>query len=757
MALQLTPPAAPRPGSRRAATRLPVAPAAPRLMLAVVLAAAVALAAGCGPRAAAGVGSPPAAGAAEAGTTEILWDVWGVPHIHAADAEGLAYGYGWAQMHSHGDALLRLYGLARGRGAEYWGERYLESDRLLRTLAIPERSVAAYRSQSPAFRRYLDAFAEGVNAYAAAHPETLAPELRPVLPVAAVDLVRHAQRLVFTFAAATGSRPPIVGLDGLPTGAVPGPPAGAAPPGAGSNTWAIGAARSATGNGLLLQNPHLPWHEPFMRFYEARLVAPQTNIHGATLLGLPVPLVAFNDRLGWSHTVNTIDVLDTYRLVLAEGGYRFDGAVRAFETERQLLRVRQPDGTLREDTLRIRRSVHGPVLMGAGDTAAVAVRTPVLERYGMLEQWWAMAHARDLAEFEAALRRMELPMFTVTYADRDGRVLYLFAGQVPRRPHGDFGAWQVAVRGDTSATLWHDVLDYDELPRVVDPPSGYVQNSNSPPWFATLPAPLDPSAFPAYLAPDYLLPREQQALALLEAEQRFTLERLVELRHASGVRLAHQLLDDLVAAARGTDGTLPATDAATAADAADVLAAWDRTTEPGSRGAVLFALWAQEQCRGPLGNLCGFARPWDRTAPLATPAGLADPALAVARLAAVAARVRERFGALDVAWGDVMRIREDLPGRGGPGDPLGIFHVVSYASGPRGFRPVHGDSWVAAVEFTPHGPRGQVLMAYGNASQPGSPHDGDQLVLLSQGRMRPLWFTRAEVEANLRERVVLRR
>src|SRR5215208_4881876 len=95
---------------------------------------------------AAPVGSP---GSAEA---ELLWDTWGVPHIFADDTVNLFYGFGWAQMHAHGDLLLRLYGQARGRAAEYWGERYLESDRLLRTIGTPSRAAEWYAAQSPEFR-----------------------------------------------------------------------------------------------------------------------------------------------------------------------------------------------------------------------------------------------------------------------------------------------------------------------------------------------------------------------------------------------------------------------------------------------------------------------------------------------------------------------------------------------------------------------------------------------------------------------------
>lgn len=60
--------------------------------------------------------------------TEILWDTHGIPHIYGKDTKSAFHAFGWAQMQSHGNLLLRLYGQARGRGAEYWGEEYLDSD-----------------------------------------------------------------------------------------------------------------------------------------------------------------------------------------------------------------------------------------------------------------------------------------------------------------------------------------------------------------------------------------------------------------------------------------------------------------------------------------------------------------------------------------------------------------------------------------------------------------------------------------------------
>lgn len=72
-------------------------------------------------------------------------------------------------MKSHGNAILRLYGIARGRGAEYWGEQYLPSDRLLHRLGVPEKGRKGFANQPSGFQQYLEAFAAGMNAYARTH------------------------------------------------------------------------------------------------------------------------------------------------------------------------------------------------------------------------------------------------------------------------------------------------------------------------------------------------------------------------------------------------------------------------------------------------------------------------------------------------------------------------------------------------------------------------------------------------------------
>jgi len=658
---------------------------------------------------------------------EILWDTYGVPHIYANDTEELFRAFGWAQAQSHGDLILRLYGQARGRAAEYWGDDYLDSDRWVHTMGIPDRARAWYEAQTPQFQTYLDAFAAGVNAYAQTHEAAIADEVEAVLPITGIDLLAHTQQVLhFTFvvnpqqvAALSSDRPTAVKAM------------------MGSNGWAIAPSRSASGDALLLANPHLSWSERFL-WYEAHLIAPGVSTYGASLVGIPVLNIAFNQQLGWTHTVNPHDGWDAYQLRLREDGYWFDGQVRPFEVSTQPLRVKQVDGTFREESLTVRQSVHGPIVATEGDTA-IALRVVGLDHPGALEQWWQMGQAGNLEEFEAALQRLQIPMFTVLYADRQGHILSLFNGHVPVRPGGDVDDWSDLLPGDTADTLWSEIHAYSELPQVLDPPTGWLQNANDPPWTTTLPPVLDPDDYPAYMAPrGWMGLRSQRSAQLLREYEAISFEELVRDKHDTTMLLAERLLDQLVPAAQQSGSDL-------AQAAAQVLAQWDRQASADSRGAVLFAAWTQEV---DLDHL--FAIPWDQTAPLSTPDGLADVPGAVAALEAAAAQVQTAYGSLDVPWGEVFRLRSDtvdLPASGGPSH-LGIFRNLWFTPEDDGtFTAAGGDSFTAVVEFSDP-VRAEALLLYGNASQTQAPPQQEQWPLAAQQRLRPVWLNRSEIEAH---------
>ena len=256
--------------------------------------------------------------------------------------------------------------------------------------------------------------------------------------------------------------------------------------------------------------------------------------------------------------------------------------------------------------------------------------------------------------------------------------------------------------------------------------------------------------FPPYLAPGpgFSGFRTQRSLRLLTEDEHVTFEELVAYQSSTRMELADRVLDDLLAAARRHGG-------ATAQRAADVLDGWDRRADADSRGAVLFAAWAQAALER--GGESLFAVPWSDQAPVTTPDGLADPRSAAALLEEAAAQAEAAHGRLDVAWGEVYRLRAgmvDLPASGGPGE-FGLLRVLYFApTEDEHPQAVFGDTYVAAVEFADP-VRARVLLTYGNASQPGSPHVGDQLALYARKELREAWRTREEIEAHLEARELL--
>lgn len=691
--------------------------------------AAAALLASCSTPIASGPGAEVAT--RKAGT-EILWDSYGVPHIFASNRNGLAYGLGWAQMRNHGDLLLRLFAQARGRGAELLGETYIEDDRWTWTMGIPDRSTEWLNVQSPGMRAHLSAFVDGINAFARENPAMVGDSVRAVLPVTELDVLSHLQRNL---------------LAAFITSRQKAQEDTRAWKERGSNAWAIAPSRSASGKAMLLANPHLPWADMFT-WLEAQQAMPGLDLYGAALIGSPVLNIAFNDFLGWTHTVNTQDGEDLYELTLEGGGYKWDGGVRQFETERRLIQVRGPEaGTApRTDTLVIRRSVHGPVVADKPGKA-IALRVVGLDAAFSHEQWWNMGQARNLAAFQAAIRPNQISGQNITYADRDGHIMYFYGGNTPVRTAGGRAHWEGIVPGDGPGNLWTRVHGFDEMPKVIDPPSGYVQNANDPPWWSTFPVALDPSRYPPYLATRSLSLRAQRSVEMLESDSSITFEELISYKHSTRMLLADRILDDLLPLAAASRSSV-------ARDAGDVLARWDRSADNASRGAVLFVEWWRVAGQTTRPGTSVWARPWNIDSPRSTPDGLSNPEAAIAALETAATNVVRRFGAIDVKWGDVYRLRRDnvdLPANGAQ-ERHGVFRPIGYeADGPNRYRAVSGDSYVAAIEFA-NPVRARSIVGVGNASRAGSSHRTDQLERLSRKELKPVWRTRAEITANLEMR-----
>jgi len=671
-------------------------------------------------------------------------DRFGVPHIRARTDEAAAYAFGYAQAEDHGPLIVRRLISARGEEARYFGESGVENDFAMARLDNLAESRRGLEQVGSTFRRMLAAYADGVNDYLRQRRSTLPDR---IVDFDAADIMASLRAPAVRFAAGQGVvRELRAKYEGQPS-----EPAGADDP-PGSNALALGGTRTVGGKPLLLGNPHLDWSS---LYWEAHVTVPgRLNFYGSTLAGLPVLRAGFNDRLGFVQTNNAPDLDDIYRLPLdpaVPDHYRFDGRRYALTRREVSIDVRSSGGELRRQTRTYWDSRLGPIVH-RNAVAAFALRSIRLEAWRYFEGFHLAAQARTLDEFLDAMRRRWVPTSNFTYADADGNILYLWNARLPRRLD-DGSSYELDVPG-LRKYFWRGLHDFDDLPRVLNPSSGYVQNTNSPPRFASLGDPIDMRRYASYLERGELGLRPQLALRMLAERARFSVEDVIRLKFDTRVLLAERVKPALIDALQGAASLTPEGQAGL-----ETLRAWDDRASADSRGAALFLrFWDtySHAVRRPFGT------PWDENRPTQTPAGLSDPTSAVRHVEDAVRWMRQTHGTERAAWGELNRYRVghiDLPGEG-CSSAYGCFRVQRFVPGTSGSASVagnlpdggpvgFGDAWVLLVDFSTPVPTAWSVLAYGQTSELGSPHSRDQIELLATRRLRPVYFTEADIRANL--------
>ncbi|MFN8205981.1 MAG: penicillin acylase family protein [Bacteroidales bacterium] len=661
-----------------------------------------------------------------ADSTEILWDNYGVPHIYGATARDAFYAFGWAQMNNHADLMLKLYCQGRGIAAAYWGAEFLESDKLVQLFDINEHAGKTYDALSGLMRENLDAFVQGVNDYARENSGVISERYRAVLPVTAKDVISHILRVNYLeFLAgdeiAQSKRP----FD------------------AGSNAIALSPARTSNGKAMLVINPHLPWYDYFL-WFEAHINYPGYSAYGISLVGMPAIVMGFNQHLGWAHTINPIDAADRYEIQLRHDSCLLDGKYVPLKKKTVTLKVNEGSEEAGIKTYDFWYAPQGPVI-NRNETRGIALRIAGLGNTGLLDEYLAMSQATNFREFEGALKRMQIPMFNIIYADKEGTIFYLFNGNIPRRESGDFSYWRGPIDGSRSASCWNEVHTYEELPKLLNPSTGFIQNCNDAPWSCTYPPLLKADDYPAYFSTRSFSLRAQRATHLVLDHPKMSLMQLAEAKQNCLMEAALRYREPLILAAmKSKDPQIQ--------KGVDILKKWDCTTDTSSRGAVLFAAWWDKM------SPAMFRNPWDPEHPFTTPADFRNRKQVVDLFGKAVREVILKHGTADVAWGEVHRFRAgpiDLPANGGPGDHYGLFRTIYYTETPdKKQMAMAGETFVAIVEFGEQ-PKALVSLSYGNATQNGNPHRGDQLILLSRKQLRNALLTREQVNASVEKRECL--
>lgn len=495
------------------------------------------------------------------GPVEVIYDGHGVPHIYAeseSDAHR-ALGYVHAQDRLFQMEMLRR--LSSGRLAEVLGPDLLESDTYFRTLGFSrhaEESIAQFwvDDELEPWQENTLAYLEGLNAFIEHGPQPLEFLLGgiPKSPFTLQDVYLVDLFMAFGFAEGLREDPLITYLQGrlgddylndlmlgwaanktrIPVWdeklmeGMPGisshtreifakmPVA----PWHGSNGWVIGPGKTAGGKVLFANDTHMGYSQPSV-WYEAHLEAPGYSMYGNYAAGRPFPVLGHNRHMALGLTMFENDDTDFFVLEPVEGrenAYWWDGEEVEYTLRTELIKVK--DG---EDVaLEVKESIHGPVInaiipgMALLDTQPVAVSWSTLQFPNEnLQATYAISKGQSMEEVKQAVGKINAPGLNAMYGDVEGNIAWWTTARLWIRPEGQSG--KVFLDGSTSSTLPLGILPWEQNPHAENPPSGFVYSANNQPEG------FNGGEYPGYYVPEN---RAKRIMKLLEEENQWTVEKV---------------------------------------------------------------------------------------------------------------------------------------------------------------------------------------------------------------------------------------
>lgn len=659
----------------------------------------------------------------------IVRDKWGVPHIFAKTDAEVAYGLAWANAEDNFAEMQKNLLQGIQRLGTYTGKDGAARDFLGYSLRIKEIVDQRYdKDLSPEFKKYLAGYAAGINAYAKAHPKEVV--YKRALPVTPKQILMS---YVFTNSLISFVHSPVQKI-------IKGAYDDSKTP-FGSNAFAFNSSKTADGATYLACNPHMPY-EGQMSFYEAHLCSEEgLNVLGALFHGGSSVFIGSNENLGWSHTFNGLDLVDTYKLKMhptKKYYYEYDGQWKKLEVRTVWLKAKIK-GIIFTVPKKVYWSVYGATFksdwkpkkdkkgkrakatkeeIAIHENQFYSVRLAANQNIKAAQQWYYMDKARNFSEYYGACKDIGIVRFNFVYADKYDTIFYMSNGLIPKRAPGY--DWENLVPGNTSKTLWTEWYPIDSLPRLINPDCGYVFNTNNSEFFATHEeCNLDSLGYCRDMGLWYANNNRAHRLKeLAESKDKFTFDEFKEIKF-------DQTLPRTGPFSQSLKPLFERVDTVKYPDLKDIkpkILNWDFSFKADNRTAALMGItikyifkrfkWGQHELEKPL--------------------ILADSIFADA-LRHSRDKLVKLFGTVDIPLGDYQRIihgNVNLP-VGGIHDVLAALYTEDLPDGKE--KAVGGDTYTQLVKFNKNGlPEIESQMPLGASSRPNSPHYTDQMELYSK-------------------------
>ncbi|HEX7219837.1 MAG TPA: penicillin acylase family protein [Burkholderiales bacterium] len=407
----------------------------------------------------------------------------------------------------------------------------------------------------------------------------------------------------------------------------------------GSNLWAISGPLTRDGRPLVANDPHVALSIPAL-FYPMGLELDDEPVFGGSIAGAPGIIHGYNRHIAWGTTSSFNDVTDWFNEQVVPDGASPSGLSTVYQNTReplvpipQVFRVNvvgdsvpnntvvvPPSSTVPAATLIAPRRDNGPIVrLDPSTGAALSVQWVGFGPTQELEAFMMINRARNLAEFKDALQRFDAGAQNFVYGDIGGNIAFFSAGEVPVREDLQAGVpgapwfvrngqggneWLAVQHAQPNQATPHEIVPFDEMPQLVNPPAGWLVNANNDPLGLTADNnpvnELRPGGGLSYLAysfnPGLRAQRINTRLRALLAtgDQRISFEEMQAVQADNVLRDAEVLKPYILAAFNGTSPVPELVALRTdprIVEAVGRLASWSGSTPTSSVEASIYAAW----------------------------------------------------------------------------------------------------------------------------------------------------------------------
>lgn len=637
---------------------------------------------------------------------DIVRDSFGVPHIYAPSDAAVSYGLAYAYCEDDFNSLQEVFLPAKNLMGRVQGKKGVAGDYAFALFRCREITEEKWHTLKPDFIQLAEGFVQGVNDYAKQHPQELLH--KDLFPVTIKDYIAASVLALTVF---NGAAESLIGIFNNKVTPAPG-----LTDDKGSNSFAIHPLKSATNEAMLVVNAHQP-NTGSQAFYEAHLCSEQgLNVLGGVLAGGPVILHGVNEHIGWAHTVNYCDRTDIFQLKtnpLNEDQYWYNGAWKDFEINKIKLHVK---GVPIAITKKLYWSEYGATLKNK--QGVFSIRLGANQVIGPLQQWYYMNKAQSFSSFYSALQMQELSMFNIMYADNRDTIFYINNALIPVRENQH--DWKQTIAGTSDSTRWTKFRTLKELPQYINPPAGYLFNTNHASFYATDPAyNLSYSNFPAADGWENWHNNRSKRFLELVPKGLLSYDSLKKIKFDKSLPARLQYFTNT-----DTLFLLNVNKYPSLAELITTLQSWDKSCDASSKGGAIFML---------LSNYYASKQTSKFQAQVLT------EKLCIEGLDYVKNYMIDNFGTTDLLLGDIQKLvrgEKDYP-LGGIRDVLSPQWNEPYKKGM--LRSAGGDGYIMFVRFPKNGlPLIETVNMYGASTHARSKHFDDQVSLYLAQKTKPM-------------------